>query len=239
MKHTSLNPTPPRLFAPPTEPQARQVFEGEPRRRWMWWTEQPGLYHFDSGLDHPSPPSLCTRLPPLFDTHTQNTHSWPHTHTHIHTQLAYTLANKSGKGIASSAVAIILDDHVHYSSSGTKPTGPAGTHANGVVTWTTAGSVAAGKSKTYTVDTAVGGCLRCCVCVSSWPRCSICCVGWYLDSSARTRTTTAGRQCRSAAHLRRRRRGGAVGRDAVRRRGAFLRPACQGEKGRGGPVFVP
>lgn len=75
---------------------------------------------------------------------------------HTRTQLAYTLVNKGTKAITSSAVAISLDDHVTYSSSSSKPAGSTGTHANGVVTWASAGSVAVGRSKTYTVETMVG-----------------------------------------------------------------------------------
>jgi hypothetical protein len=71
-------------------------------------------------------------------------------------KVAYRLSNKSGQNIRSSAVAIMLPDHVTYTSSSAKPMGSAGTHAGGEVTWASAGAINAGKSKTYTAAMTVG-----------------------------------------------------------------------------------
>lgn len=73
-----------------------------------------------------------------------------------HTQLAYTNVIKGSKAVTGSVVAISLDTHVGYSSSSSKPVGSTGTAVDGVVTWANAGSIAAGRSKTYMVETTVG-----------------------------------------------------------------------------------
>lgn len=70
-------------------------------------------------------------------------------------KVSYTLSNKSGQNIASSAVAITLPNDVTYVSSISKPRGAAGTLAAGTVAWVNAGGINAGKSAIFTVQAKV------------------------------------------------------------------------------------
>ena len=94
--------------------------------------------------------------------------------------MSYTLSNKSGQNIQTSAVAITLPDDVTYSSSGSKPMGSAGTLVEGAVTWANAGAIKVGKSKTYMAAVTV----RPYACMHAWLTDYVCVAPAYPASAS-------------------------------------------------------